>query len=257
MENIEEGEEGAHPLGLCRAFKCQPLRDIWSLTSNMLTSSEPNATTVMSGRPMTNNSGISSILHACFARQWGNGGRFRSLGGWDKKNKGPSLYLLRRLHDRPGVLQVPWRSARSFRWSVGNQNQREGWWDPVTFQAQRHHGRPGAGNQPPRSASSDGGGDVEPTGPLSDCIKKSFLRFHFWLERIAPDVWSSHKVIVGKILEPYSKCTNKLQNWRTRWADSRHSPATNWCCRSRSREHCKRRKPALSADVDGWKAGED
>ena len=49
-------------LGLCSAFKCQPLEDIMSLTSNMSKMSDPNATIVMSGLPITNNSGISFIL---------------------------------------------------------------------------------------------------------------------------------------------------------------------------------------------------
>lgn len=48
--------------GLCKAFKCQPLEERLSLTSKMSMTSEPNATTVMSGFPMINNSGISSIL---------------------------------------------------------------------------------------------------------------------------------------------------------------------------------------------------
>jgi len=49
-------------LGLCNAFKCQPLDDMISLTSNMSRSLDPNATIVMSGLPMINNSGISLIL---------------------------------------------------------------------------------------------------------------------------------------------------------------------------------------------------
>lgn len=49
--------------GFCNAFKCQPFDDIKSLTSKMSTIFEPNATIVMSGLPMMNNSGISSTLH--------------------------------------------------------------------------------------------------------------------------------------------------------------------------------------------------
>lgn len=52
-----------HLLGLWSAFKCQPLDDMISLTSNISITLEPNATIVMSGFPITNNSGISSILH--------------------------------------------------------------------------------------------------------------------------------------------------------------------------------------------------
>jgi len=50
-------------LGLCRALRCQPFDDIMSFTSNMSTTSEANATTVISGFPITNNPGISPILH--------------------------------------------------------------------------------------------------------------------------------------------------------------------------------------------------
>lgn len=53
----------AHLLGLCKAFKCQPFDDITSLTSKMSITVDPNAIIVMSGFPMTNNSGISFILH--------------------------------------------------------------------------------------------------------------------------------------------------------------------------------------------------
>ena len=52
-----------HLLGLCSAFKCQPLDDMTSLTSNISTTLDPNATIVISGLPIINNSGISSILH--------------------------------------------------------------------------------------------------------------------------------------------------------------------------------------------------
>lgn len=49
-------------LGLCSAFICQPLEDMISFTSKMSTTLDPNATIVISGLPMINNSGISLIL---------------------------------------------------------------------------------------------------------------------------------------------------------------------------------------------------